>query len=393
MNEPKVKVCVGELFASQAQTFVNTVNCVGVMGAGIARAFKKRFPAMHKDYLERCKKNEVKLGKPYPYTNLPRQQIGLPSFHSQPWPSIILNFPTKDHWRSVSRLNDIVRGLEYLEKHYEQWGITSLAVPPLGCGQGQLEWRIVGPTLYRHLNRLKIAVELYAPYETPANELEERFLDQPVTGKSVDCLTVEPSKINPGWVALVAILAKIEDEPFHWPVGRTMFQKIAFFATAKGIPTGLRYKRNSYGPFSVELKSLTTRLLNHGLIQEERLGQMFSVKPGPTYQDAAESYQAQLRQWEEPIEQITDLFVRIHTKQAEMAATVYFAAHELIKDGNSKPTELDVFNAVQTWKQKRRPPLQEEDIAVTIRNLNLLRWLDLAPSRQLPLPATAMGDV
>ena len=378
MDAPDLKVHVGNLFDSQAQTLVNTINCVGVMGAGIALEFKKRFPEMYEDYVERCHRGEVKLGKPYFYPRL--------------LPPSILNFPTKDHWRSVSRLTDIIKGLEYLEKHYKEWGITSLAIPPLGCGQGQLEWRVVGPTLYRYLSRINVPIELYAPYGTPDSELAENFLAQPVTGESVDRLTLEPSKINPGWVALVEILARIEREAFHWPVGRTMFQKIAFFATAKGIPTGLRYGRSSFGPFAGELKSLTTRLVNHGLIQEERLGRMFSVKLGPTYQDAAQAYQAQLRQWEEPIEQITDLFLRMQTNQAEVAATVYFAAHELLKDTNPKPTELSVLEAVKQWKQKRRPPLKEEDIAVAIRNLNLLGWLDLAPSQHLPLPEIEMAD-
>jgi len=379
MLERKLKVRVGNLFEAEAQTLVNTVNCVGVMGAGIALEFKVRFPEMFEDYVERCKKGEVKLGRPYYYPRL--------------YPPSILNFPTKDHWRSVSRLEDIVKGLEYLEKHYEEWGILSLAVPPLGCGQGQLEWRVVGPTLYRHLSRLNIPIELYAPYGTPAIELEESFLAQPVTGESVHRLTVEPSKINPAWVALVGILARIVREPFHWPVGRTMFQKIAFFATAKGIPTGLRYGRSSYGPFAGELKSVMTRLVNHGLIVEERLGRMLSVKPGPTYQDAAQAYQAQIRQWEEPIEQIADLFLRMQTNQAEVAATVYFAAKELMKGGKNRPSEFDVLDEVKQWKQKRRPPLKDEEIATSIRNLNLLGWLELVPSQRLPLPERELVDV
>ncbi len=378
MERLNLKIHVGNFFDSQAQTLVNTINCVGVMGAGIALECKKRFPEMCEDYIERCIRGELKLGKPYFYRRL--------------FPPSILNCPTKDHWRSVSRLDDIVKGLKYLEKHYKEWGITSLAIPPLGCGQGQLEWRVVSPTLYRYLSRLNAPIELYATYETPASELEEHFLAQPVTGDSVDRLTLEPSTINPGWVALVEILARIEREPFHWPVRRTMFQKIAYFATAKGIPTGLRYGRGSFGPFAGELKSLTTRLVNHGLIQEEPLGRMVSVKPGPTYQDAAQAYPTQLRQWEELIERITDLFLRMQTKQAEVAATGYFATHELLKDGNPKPTELDVLEAVKQWKQKRHPPLKEEDIAVAIRNLNLLGWLDLTPSQQLPFPEREMVD-
>ena len=139
----------GDLFSSQAQTLVNTVNCVGVMGKGVALAFKERFPDMFKEYVRLCEVGRVRLGEPYLYKQL-----------AGPW---VLNFPTKDHWRSVSKLSDIVNGLNYLEHHYKDWGISSLAVPPLGCGQGGLEWRVVGPTLYRHLQKLNIPPELCTP--------------------------------------------------------------------------------------------------------------------------------------------------------------------------------------------------------------------------------------
>lgn len=142
-----ITVLVGDIFESQAQTLVNTVNCVGIMGKGIALAFKNRFPAMFEEYQQRCKAGEVRLGEPYLYPSL-----------MTPW---ILNFPTKAHWRSVSNIKDIIHGLDYLIAHYRDWGITSMAVPPLGCGQGQLEWRVVAPILHRYLDQLAIPVELY----------------------------------------------------------------------------------------------------------------------------------------------------------------------------------------------------------------------------------------
>jgi O-acetyl-ADP-ribose deacetylase (regulator of RNase III) len=153
-----IRVLTGDLFNSNAQTLVNAVNTVGVMGKGIALEFRKRFPDMYEDYAARCKARQVRLGQPYLFKRL------LP-----PW---ILNFPTKDDWRSVSRLSDIVAGLEYLERRYREWGITSLAVPSLGCGLGGLEWRVVGPTLYRYLGRFDIPVALYAPHDTPQEQLD-----------------------------------------------------------------------------------------------------------------------------------------------------------------------------------------------------------------------------
>lgn len=144
-----VNLVTGNLFNSEAQTLVNAVNCVGVMGKGIALAFKQRYPAMFAGYAARCKDNRMRLGEPYLYRS-----------ESFPW---VLNFPTKNHWRSAAKLEDIVAGLAYLEAHYRAWGITSLAVPALGCGAGQLAWDEVGPMLQEALGRLDIPVDLYAP--------------------------------------------------------------------------------------------------------------------------------------------------------------------------------------------------------------------------------------
>jgi O-acetyl-ADP-ribose deacetylase (regulator of RNase III) len=255
-----IDVVVGDLFVSKAQTLVNTVNCVGVMGKGIALEFKKKFPDMNQDYVQRCQAGQVRLGQPYLYRRL------LP-----PW---ILNFPTKDHWRCVTKLEDIVSGLTYLKAHYAEWQITSLAVPPLGCGLGQLEWRIVGPTLYRYLKELPIPVELYAPFGTPHEELQPSFLFPLSTRKEVPTYEQtgeHAARVTPAAAALVAILGKLEEEPFHRPVGRVMFQKIAYFATEAGIPTRLVYEKGNYGPYSSELKATVTRLVNNSLIHEERV--------------------------------------------------------------------------------------------------------------------------
>ncbi|MFO7907216.1 MAG: macro domain-containing protein [Pirellulaceae bacterium] len=366
-----ITVQIGDIFQSDAQTLINTVNCVGVMGKGIALEFKKRFPKMFEDYAHRCKEGRVKLGEPYLYRRL-----------TPPW---ILNFPTKDHWRSVSRLEDIVAGLEHVRQHCKEWGIASLAVPPLGCGQGQLEWRVVGPTLYRQLKQLDIPVQLFAPFGTPHEELRLSFLNNTDQNEYVPSGPDTSYRVSPGWVGLVKILDGIEREPYHWPVGRTTFQKIAYFATESGIPTGLRYQRGSYGPYASELKRHITALVNNGLIREERLGRMFAVRTGQTFQDASRAYAEQLQQWHEVIEKIKDLFMRMNTQQSEVAATVHFAARELKQTGEKRPTETEVLRQVMDWKQKRRPPFEEKEVALTIRNLNMLCWIGAEPSSDLPV--------
>ena len=157
-----IKVLIGNLFESEMQTLVNMVNCVGVMGKGVALEFKKRFPEMYKDYVTRCQAKQIRPGVPYLYSDL--------------FGTSILNFPTKDHWRSGSRLDDIVRGLDLFVENYRSWGVTSIAFPPLGCGNGGLEWILVGPVMYRKLMQLDIPVEIYAPFGTPKQQLSEDFL-------------------------------------------------------------------------------------------------------------------------------------------------------------------------------------------------------------------------
>ncbi len=367
----RVRVLVGDLFESKAQTWVNTVNCRGVMGKGIALEFKKRFPDMFADYQERCRRGEVVLGKPYLYRR-----------EEPPW---ILNFPTKDDWRSVAKLDAIIEGLKYLIEHYRKWGITSLAVPPLGCGQGQLEWRIVGPTLYRYLSQLEIPVELYAPYGTPHEELQPAFLDQPALNLEEPRMP-EPKWVKPEWVALVEILKRIESQPYHYPIGHTSFQKLVYVATEEGLDTGLEFRRGSYGPFAEGLKRLIATLQNHGLIREEKFGKMIRVRVGSTYEDARKAYAEQLERYEAIIDKTTDLFMRLNTERAEIVATVLFVTKDLAREKSSPPTETEVLNAVLRWKQRRRPPLSEEQVALAIRQLAALGWLEVLPDENLPLP-------
>lgn len=360
----------GDLFESKAQTLVNTVNCVGVMGKGVALGFRNRFPAMHDDYVQRCARGEVKLGKPYLY----RQPNG-------PW---VLNFPTKDHWRSMSRLRDVTAGLEYLKAHYREWGIRSLAVPPLGAGHGGLEWHVVGPTLYRHLSQLDIPVELYVPFGTPHEELQPSFLERLFDPDPVQHAAADPKRIvGPDWVALLTALARIEAEPYGPRVGRTLFQKLAYFATEAGLDLGLHFARSSYGPHAPELRARVSHLMNNGLIVEEQHGRMFEVRLGETYEAAKRAFAKDLGRYEAQIDLLVDLFARMRTKDAEIAATVHYATKELRAAAGRVPNEREVLDAVMDWKQRRDPPFKPNDVAVAIRGLNVLGWIEAKADESL----------
>ena len=153
-----MKILTGDMFESKMQTLINPVNCVGVIGKGLALEFKQRFPYMFREYVRKCALGGVRLGFPYIYVFL--------------FKSNILNFPTKNHWKDVSKIEDIEAGLDYLVDHYKNWGVVSLAIPALGCGYGGLKWEAVSPLIYKAAKQMDIPIEIYAPVGT------ERSADQ-----------------------------------------------------------------------------------------------------------------------------------------------------------------------------------------------------------------------
>ncbi len=365
-----MEILVGDIFNSKVQTLINTVNCVGIMGKGIAAEFKNRYPEMFEDYVARCQKNEVKPGVPYLFK--------VSSLFS---PQVV-NFPTKSDWRAASRVEDIEKGLKILVSKYREWNIKSIAIPPLGCGNGQLLWETVGPLIYKYLSKLDIPVKMYAPYGISPAQLTVKFLSQDYNLKEAKSGESILQKLKPAWIALIEIVYRIEKQAYHMPVGRTIFQKIAYIATALGIPTGLAHVRGSYGPYCKELNDVKKRLSNAGLLQEEKSGSMFQVVPGLAYDKNRLKYQGNFQKWDNLIDKTVDLFLRLDTNKAEVVATVLFVERTMNKDNIS---EDDILQEVMKWKQKRRPPLNKEEVAQVIRNLGVLKWFNLKPSSNLPI--------
>lgn len=141
----------GNIFDTKMQTIVIPVNCMGVMGAGLALECKKRFPDAFVDYRRLVANNSLKIGVPC----LTKRQ-------SIPW---VLHFPTKGDWRYYSEMEAIDVGLAYLIEHYQSMGITSLAVPALGCGLGNLNWNYVKLLIEMFLSNMAIPTELYPPQD------------------------------------------------------------------------------------------------------------------------------------------------------------------------------------------------------------------------------------
>lgn len=364
------RALIGDLFASRAQTLVNTVNCVGVMGKGVAEQFKKRFPAMFEDYRSRVDRKAVRLGEPYLY----RDSSG----------TRIVNFPTKDHWRSPSRLSDIERGLDCLAAHIAQWSITSLALPPLGCGNGGLEWSEVGPLIWSKLHELPIDIEAYAPYGTPKQQVTEEFLSAP-SQMSLEGKGRTHKPLKPEWIVLMEVLRELEAQPYANPVGRTIFQKISYVMTEMGVPTGFHFGKGSYGPFSGDVKRALHDFANRNWLNEKHLGRMIALCVSPQYMNDRNHYKEEIDRYQKKIDKAVDLFSRIKsTEQAEEVTTVFFAARQLKAKRNGDATEQDLQDYIIDWKKSWRTDEKRQAVAGAIRNLILLGWLELKISEAIP---------
>lgn len=231
----------GNLLAAPVEALVNTVNTEGVMGKGIALQFKNAFPAMFKTYAAAAKRGEVKLG-----------QMHVWSSHALEGPQYIINFPTKGHWRSKSRIADIDSGLVDLIKVIRENQISSVAVPPLGCGNGGLEWADVEPRIRAAFDELPgVDVRLYPPVGAP-------------TASRMLVRTSQP-KMSPGRAALVGIIARYTRQALDAP-SLIETQKLMYFLQVIGEPLRLEYKANRYGPYADNLRHVLAQVEGHYLV-------------------------------------------------------------------------------------------------------------------------------
>lgn len=150
-----IRLVSGNMFDCQVDALVNTVNCVGVMGAGVALQFKMRYPEMFQDYVRRCRAGLVRPGQPYEW-RLEESLFGSDS-------RIVINFPTKDDWRNPSEYSYIESGLRWLRGYLLQSHGLSIAIPALGCGYGGLEWTVVEGMILSALGNLENEILLFLP--------------------------------------------------------------------------------------------------------------------------------------------------------------------------------------------------------------------------------------
>ena len=179
MNSNVKLVEKGNIFFSNLQTITVTVNCVGIMGKGVALVAKHLVPDMFEFYQKMCENKQIRLGIPVMYDK------HSPFLQTADESKKILLFPTKQHWKTNSSIVGIRKGLEWLIENQKKRKINSLAIPALGCGNGGLDWKTVGPMIYQHLLQLDIPVELYLPNQ----KIAKKYLEE-------DYLLSEPKKIT-----------------------------------------------------------------------------------------------------------------------------------------------------------------------------------------------------
>lgn len=227
---------VGDILAADAEAIVNTVNCVGIMGRGIALQFKNAYPANFKAYEAACARGEVQPGRMFVFAT--------GTFTN---PKYIVNFPTKRHWRGKSRMEDIDSGLAALVGEIRARGIRSIAIPPLGSGLGGLNWADVRPRIVAALRGLDdVQVIIFEPTDAPAKTKSQDVPD-----------------MTPGRAALVVLMHRYLGglmDPF---VTLLEVHKLLYFMQEAGEPLRLQFAKAPYGPYAENLRHVLRAVEGH----------------------------------------------------------------------------------------------------------------------------------
>jgi len=348
----------GNLLDADVDALVNTVNTVGVMGKGIALQFKRAYPLMFEAYAAAAKAGEVQLGRMFVY---PTAALSGPRY--------VVNFPTKAHWRSRSRLADVRAGLADLVAVVRALDIASVAVPPLGCGNGGLEWAQVEPLITEAFGDVPdVDVIVYPPAGAPsADAMPDNTVRPPLTlGKA----------------ALVDILNRYAVPAVE--VSLIEVQKLMYFLQASGQDLRLRYVKDHYGPYADNLRHVLRAVEGHYLIgygdasATVHAAGPISVLPGAA-DEAAEVLSAH-PETRERIERVLRLVDGFESPYAlELLATVHWIT------SNESPRAADdpevAVDLVRRWSTRKQRMFGPDHVTAAWRRLRDEDWL---PS---PVPA------
>lgn len=352
-----IQISHGDLLKQDdVDAIVNTVNCVGVMGKGIALQFKNKWPENFDFYKAACDAGEVRPGKMCVFDAGAYAQ-----------PHYVINFPTKDHWRGNSRMSFIEDGLRDLVAQVQMLGIKSIAVPPLGCGNGGLSWADVKPQIENAFSSLPdVEVRLFEPGAAPS-------------AKAMEVRTARP-KMTAGRAAILKAIDTYRD--LNYGLSKIEVQKLGYFLQMAGQDLKLQFEKHIYGPYSDGLRHALNRMEGHFIVG---LGDgMVESGIEPTVQALAEADEfiatngeAALNARLERLHTLIDGFQSPYGM--ELLATVHWVAHNEA-DANSPEAALA---AVGAWNVRKKKLMQPSHVAAAWERLATEGWL--APERALVL--------
>lgn len=321
-----IELTQGDILRADADAIVNTVNCVGFMGRGIAAQFKRAYPENFRVYEAACKRGEVQPGRMlvFPISEMPAR-----------W---IINFPTKRHWRANSRIEDIKSGLVALIGEVRQRNIRSIAVPPLGCGLGGLDWSDVKPLIVQAFAEVPdVRVLLYEPAGAPIADTMARSAEMP--------------KMTPGRAALVGLVRRYMSglmDPF---VSLLEVHKLMYFAQEAGEPLKLKYAKAVYGPYAENLRHVLAAIEGHLLLGYADGGdapdKQLQLVPGAA--EAADEFLTTHPETKARFERVAALLEGFETPfGTELLATVHWLlAHEHVAGEQ-------LVESVYSWNDRKK---------------------------------------
>ena len=339
----------GNIFDSDVEALVNTVNCVGVMGRGIALQFKKQYPENYTAYALACKRNEVIPGKMFVV-----ELVQLVN------PKYVINFPTKRHWRGASRIEDIEAGLVDLAAVIVERQISSIAIPPLGAGLGGLNWVTVKKRIEAELGKLTtVDITVFEPNGTPSAEEMARNTTAP--------------KMTPGRAALVGLTHRYLGgllDPF---ITLLELHKIMFFLQESGEPLRLKYVKALHGPYAENLshvlKAVEGHLLTGYADGGDKPDKQMMLIPGAVQE--ASAFLESSPSTAEHIERVAELINGFETPFGmELLATVYWiATHE----ANTIP---EIINQTYAWGVQKNI-FSQRQITLAAQHLAAKGWITI----------------
>lgn len=346
-----IRYVQGDILDAGAEALVNTVNCVGVMGRGIALGFKRAYPANFKAYAAACKRKEVQPGRMLVFDT---GELTNPRY--------IINFPTKVHWRGKSRIEHIEAGLDALVEEIEARDIKSIAVPPLGSGLGGLDWAEVRPLIERAMAEVpEIEVTVYEPVGAPVGK---------------PARTPKP-RMTAGRAALVALMARYLRALLDPTINLLEVHKLMYFLQAAGQPLRLRYEKAWYGPYAENLRHVLLDVEGH-LITGYTGGSDSPETALELVAGAAEDAEAFLMtnsETQQRFDRVARLVEGYETPYGlELLSTVHWiATEEMLKDRDQ------IADAVWAWSHRKRQ-FTRQQIDLALDRLEELDWVELGTS-------------